>query len=192
MPRGKQKGRSASGGGTIRKKTVIRNGKEYTYWEARFTTGLDPKTGRQKQRSITGSTQKEVAQKLREATAEIDRGTYHEPSRLTLSQWLDVWVKDYLGSVKPRTMESYQCQVENHIRPELGGTKLEALTTPAIQRFYNGLTQKGLAPKSVKIAHGILHKALQQAVSIGYLRFNPADACTLPRVERKELKPLDE
>ena len=37
----------------------------------------------------------------------------------------------------------------------------------------------------------MLHKALQQAVAVGYLRFNPADACKLPRVERKEIKPLD-
>lgn len=27
---------------------------------------------------------------------------------------------------------------------------------------------------------------------MGYLRFNPADACELPRIERKELKPLDD
>jgi integrase len=36
----------------------------------------------------------------------------------------------------------------------------------------------------------VLHKALQQAVAIGYLRFNPADACK-PCVERKEIKPLE-
>lgn len=52
--------------------------------------------------------------------------------------------------------------------------------------------KSGLSPKTVKNIHGVLHKALQQAVAIGYLRFNPADACTLPRVERKELQPLDE
>ncbi len=40
-------GKAASGAGTIRKKTVIRNGKEYTYWEARYTIGFDPGTGKQ-------------------------------------------------------------------------------------------------------------------------------------------------
>lgn len=39
--------------------------------------------------------------------------------------------------------------------------------------------------------HGVLHRALQQAVKIGYLHINPADACELPRIERKEIKPLD-
>lgn len=32
---------------------------------------------------------------------------------------------------------------------------------------------------------------MQQAVAIGYIRFNPATACTLPRAERKEIVPLD-
>lgn len=189
MPHGKK---NTSGAGSIRKKTVVRNGIEYTYWEARFTTGFDPRTGKQKQRSITGKTQKEVAQKLRELTTEIDQGIYHEPNKMTLSQWLDIWLWDYLNGVKPRTAESYRCQIENHIRPNLGKIKLEALSTPDIQRFYNSMTERGLAAKTVIITHGVLHKALQQAVAIGYLRFNPSDACTLPRSERKELKPLDD
>lgn len=66
-----------------------------------------------------------------------------------------------------------------------------------IQSFYNALgkpngDKPGLSPKSVKNVHGILHSALQQAVAIGYLRFNASDACTLPRKERMELTPLDE
>ena len=56
--------RSASGMGTIRKVTRAIKGKTYTYFEARYTEGYNPETGKQIQRSITGKTQKEVAQKL--------------------------------------------------------------------------------------------------------------------------------
>lgn len=188
--------RAAQGTGTIRKKTVIRGGKEYTYWEARYSAGRDPGTGKQIQRSITGKTQKEVAQKLKAATASIDAGTYIAPQKMTVGEWLDVWASDYLGGVKPRTVESYTDQIKNHIKPALGALKLEALNAHTIQGFYNGLGAErdgkpGLSPKTVKNIHGVLHKALQQAVKIGYLHFNPADACELPRVERKEIKPLD-
>ncbi len=99
MPR-----KAAAGSGTIRKRTVTRNGKEYTYWEAHYTTGYDPGTGRQIQKSISGKTQKEVAKKLKELTAAIDAGTYTAPSKMTLSQWLDIWAADYLTSVKPTAM----------------------------------------------------------------------------------------
>lgn len=188
--------RAAKGTGTIRKKEITRNGKKYEYWEARYTEGADPGTGKQVQRSITGKTQKEVAQKLKAATSAIDSGTYTTPNRQTLGEWLEIWERDYLGGVKTFTALNYSQHIKNHIKPALGAVKLEALTAPAIQHFYNELGQPhgdkpGLSPKTIKCIHGVLHKALQQAVSIGYLRFNPADACELPRVERKEIKPFD-
>ncbi|MBQ3542142.1 MAG: site-specific integrase [Oscillospiraceae bacterium] len=184
--------KAAAGTGTIRKKTITRNGKEYTYWEARYTTGRDPGTGKQIQRSITGKTQKEVAQKLKAATAAIDAGTYSAPSRMTVGQWLDIWTAEYLGAVKPRTVDLYKSVIRSRIKPGLGAVKLESLTPHTVQSYYNGLSKEGLAPKTVKNIHGILHKALQQAVSNGYIKTNPADSCILPRAIRKELKPLDE
>ena len=184
--------KAAAGTGTIRKKTVTRGGKEYTYWEARYTAGYDPGTGKQIQRSITGKTQKEVAQKLKAATAAIDEGTYTVPSKMTVAQWLDIWTAEYLGAVKPRTVDNYKGVVKARIKPGLGAVKLDVLNPHTIQSYYNGLTKEGLAPKTVKNIHGILHKALQQAVSNGYIKTNPADRCILPRPVRRELKPLDE
>lgn len=193
MPHGKK---NTSGAGSIRKKTVVRNGTEYTYWEARFTTGFDPSTGKQKQRSITGKTQKEVAQKLRQFTAELDNGTYHEPSKMTVGEWLDIWKDEYLMSVKPRTQDSYTATVNTHLKPAFGAMKLELLSTHDIQRFYNRLrngdkTQAALSPKTIRNIHGVLHKALEQAVDLNYIRTNPASKCRLPKVEKTEIKPLD-
>ena len=85
MPR-TNKARAAQGSGNIRKKTIMRNGQEYTYWEARVTVGRDPGTGKQIRRSFSGKTQKEVRQKLTAITAEIDDGTYMEPCRMTLDE----------------------------------------------------------------------------------------------------------
>ena len=170
----------------------MRKGKQYTYWEARYTEGIDPGTGKQIQRSITGKTQKEVSQKLKAVTTSIDDGTYTAPCKMTVAQWLDIWTAEYLGAVKPRTVDHYKGVVKSRIKPGLGAIKLDALTPHTIQSYYNGLSKEGLAPKTVKNTHGILHKALQQAVSNGYLKTNPADSCILPRPIRRELKPLDE
>jgi len=192
----KSNSRAAQGAGTIRKKTVTRSGAAYTYWEARITTGYDPGTGRQIQRSFSGKTQKEVREKMQAAAVELNSGTYKEPLKMTVGEWLDVWLTEYLGGVKPMTVLNYTQHVNNHIKPALGAIKLEALNTHEIQSFYNDLQKPhgdkaGLSAKTVKCVNGVLHKALQQAVAVGYLRFNPADACKLPRVERKEIKPLD-
>jgi len=182
--------RSVQGGGSIRQRPDGR-------WEARFTVGRDPGTGKQIQRSVYGTTQKEVRQKLSQAVAAIDSGTYTIPSKMTVGQWLDIWQRDYLGGVKPFTVLNYSQHIKNHIKPAMGAIKLDALNAHTIQSFYNDLGAErngkpGLSPKTVKNIHGVLHKALQQAVKVGYLRFNPADACELPRMERKEVKPLDD
>lgn len=96
--------KNAAGAGTIRQKKVIRNGKTYTYWEARATIGYNPSTGRQIRRSVSGKTPKEVASKLRQMTAELDQNTYRAPSRITLEQWLTTWSAEYLNGVKPSTI----------------------------------------------------------------------------------------
>ena len=192
MPGKKQNSRGAAGSGSIRKKVVRRGGKEYVYWEARCTVGYDSKTGKQKQKSITGKTQKEVAQKLREILSEIDRGTYCEPSRLTVDQWMDIWLRDYLRDLSCNTRTHYASIVRTHIKPTLGRFRLEELHTHMIQRFYGDLQDKGMAPGSVRFVHAVLHGALQRAVAIHYLRANPADGCVLPRNQRRELTTLDD
>ena len=73
MPQSKK---STSGMGSIRKITREVNGKTYTYYEARYTAGFDPGTGKQIQRSITDKSKKVVAQKLKAALAALDAGTY--------------------------------------------------------------------------------------------------------------------
>ena len=37
-----------------------------------------------------------------------------------------------------------------------------------------------------------MHKALEQALRLRYIGINPANACNLPRIEKKEIKPLSE
>ena len=196
MARSRTAKRTANGNGSIRKIERTINGRTYEYWQARYTAGIDPGTGKQLQKCITGKTQKEVAQKLREVTVEIDQGAYLEPSKMTLSEWLDIWIAEYLNSVKPRTLESYRSNCEHHIKPKLGAIRLCNLTPIDVQRFYNRLksekTGEPLSPKFKKNVHGTLHRALERAVKLGYLRTNPADKPDLPKVTQKEILPLDD
>lgn len=181
--------KSAKGGGTIRKKTVTRSGKEYTYWEARLTVGKDPGTGKQLQRSFTGKTQKEVREKMQAAAVEVNQGTYTAPQRMTVGQWLDIWQRDYLGGVKPATVTVYTGNIKNHIKPTLGAVQLDQLHPHAVQGFVNGLE---LSPASVRLAYKVLHMALEKAVELNYIPRNPATRCHLPRLEQKEIHPLDD
>lgn len=189
MP-GKNKTRAAQGSGTIRKKVVIQNGKEYTYWEARVTTGRSPSTGKQIQRSFTGKTQKEVREKMQAALAALNEGTYFEPSKMTLSCWVETWLKEYAGDKKYLTLKHYRAQCNTHIVPKLGAVKLSELSTPQIQAFYNDLYRNGSSPKSIRNIHGILTKCLSIAIKLGYIKSNPASMAILPKANKKEIIPL--
>lgn len=106
---------------------------------------------------------------------------------------MDIWISTYLGGVKPRTVEIYKSDIRLYITPALCAVRLESLTTHAIQQFYNQLaagteSKHGLSAKTAKNIHGVLHHALKQALANGLLRSNPADACILPRVEKRGLK----
>ena len=189
--------KTAAGCGNIRKKIIRRGGKEYEYWEARYTVGFAPGTGKQVQKSVSGKTQKEVAQKLKAATAALDDGTYIAPSKMTVAQWLDTWQADYLKSVKPSTVSSYQATIKNHIKPNIGAIRLDALTTHDIQEFCNKRfegdeNRPPLSAKTIKNIHGVLRKALQQAMLNNYIRTNPSNPCILPWVTKKKTKPLNE
>ena len=196
MPRKNENKKGANSAGSIRKITTTRNGKEYTYWQGRYTEGYDACTGKQIQRSITGKTQKEVAQKLRQITAKIDAKTYVAPCKLSISEWMSIWAQDYLVGVKASTAYLYRRTIELYIDPHLGHIRLDALNAHTVQHFYNELAKPSkpdaapLSAKSIKNIHGVLHKALQQAVLLNYIRYNPTTACVLPKIVKKEIHPL--
>ena len=179
------KKRGANGGGSIRQRAD-------GTWEARITLGTNPGTGKPMRKSIYGKTQKEVRQKMQKALVEVDEGIYTEQSKITLKQWMETWLAEFTGAVKDSTRTSYRQHMNNHIIPALGAVKLSELTPTACQKFINDLSRvKGLSAKTVKNVHGVLHHALKQAVRLGYMRMNPTEACTLPRIEKAKIEPLD-
>ena len=140
-----------------------------------------------KRRSFYGDSQTEATKAMRAALKARDDGAYFEPTSATVAQWLDIWLDTYVANkVKPLTFSAYQSQVRTNIAPALGKIKLAKLNATQIQTFYNDL-EKTKSPKTIKNIHGILHKALDQAVKLKHIPFNPADACELPIIEKKEI-----
>ena len=180
------KKKAANGCGSIRLRADGR-------YEGIYTVGHDPITGKLIRKSVYGKTQKECAKKLREAISAVDAGTYVEPSKMTVEQWLNTWLAEYCKDIKMRTLDKYRSTVRIHLIPALGRIKLSALNKIQVQQAINRLGEgdNPLAAKSIHDAHGILHRALQQAVEIEIIAKNPSDNCKMPRVVKKEIKPMD-
>jgi len=102
-----------------------------------------------------------------------------------------------IGAVKQATVAHYGSHIEKNLKPRIGAIKLSALKPHAVQALYNSLLRSednpdGMSAKTVKNLHGVLHRALKQAVMLGYIPSNPTDACVLPRVEKKEVSFIEE
>lgn len=178
--------RNANGSGSIRQRS---NGK----WEARVTIGTNPGTGKPIRRSIYGNTQKEVRQKMTAIIRELDKGTYQEPSKMTVSEWMDEWLTTFCAnSVKPLTYSSYAGIIKNHIKPSIGFITLQSIKGTHVQKLYNDMIKQELSAKTVKNVSAVLHKALSVAMKQGYIVSNPCEAAELPKATKHEIRPLSD
>ena len=89
-------------------------------YQARMTVGYD-ENGKQKRQARYFKTMKEAKEWITEVKAARDKGLYVEPSKMTVNQWFDIWLKEYKKPyVRLSTYSSIFRKVHNHILPHLG------------------------------------------------------------------------
>ncbi|MBM3131830.1 MAG: site-specific integrase, partial [Chloroflexi bacterium] len=152
--------------------------------------GRDPATGKRKQQWVTvKGPKKEAEKKLTEMLHQLDTGTFMKPGKTTLAGFLERWLVDYAKpKLTPRAFERYESICRVHLVPSLGSTPLTQIRPDAIQRLYVNKLNDGLAPRSVRYLHTVLHVALQTALKWDIIARNPADAVDPPRANRPEMQ----
>lgn len=149
--------------------------------------GKDPGTGRRKRKWQSGfRTKREAESYLAEALAQLSRGTYVEPARMTVAEFLAKWLDHAAPKLAPRTLEGYRLNVNRHIVPHIGQLELSKLRPLHVQEMYDQLLAQGLAPKTVLYVHRVLHRALEVAVKWQLVGRNVCDAVEAPRAEAEE------
>jgi len=177
--------------GHIRKRThTTTDGRETVRWYVVVELGR-PADGRRRQKWHGGfRTRKEAEVARAKLVGDLHAGTYHEPSRMTLREWvIDNWLPTIRTQVKPSTFESYARNITHHVLPRLGSRKLSEITSPSLTLLYAELLESGrrngngggLSPKTVRYIHTIVHKALADAVDAGVLGTNVAERAKPPR-----------
>lgn len=154
------KTRALNGMGSIRQRKDGR-------FEGRYT-GPDGK-----QHSLFGKTSQEVAKKLRAATASVDSGDWLQPIRITVSEWLDVWLRDYCAHVRPTTLDAYETNTRLHVRPVIGSIKLSSVNSAHVRRVLSAMTGAGLSARTVNTVRMIMGAAFSAACEAKLIRENP-------------------
>lgn len=186
-------GRRGNGEGTIYRR------KDGT-WAAQIVVGRKP-DGSLDRRTVYGKTRAEVAEKLAKLQAARSSGTLAPPTKLTVGEYLRAWLEHHTrfggkdgAGLRPNTVRNYRTLIEKHIAPptpfSIGHIPLAKLTPDHLKRLYEGLDQQAQerakrlkrppSKRMAEMAHNLLHKAFQDAVTEGRLPYNPGDRVANP------------
>jgi integrase len=138
-------------------------------WQARYPApdGTHAKADR------TFATKGDALRFLTETEAAIHAGSWRKPEAcaFTLAGYADDWL-EHRPQLAVRTRELYADLLRLHIKPQLGGVRLDALTGLDIRRWHKGRSEAtGLT--RTRQAYSLLRVILNTAIRDGLIGSNP-------------------
>ncbi|PFA76822.1 tyrosine-type recombinase/integrase [Bacillus cereus] len=150
--------------------------------------GIDPLTGKRKQKKKRGfATKKEAETALIMTLSEVHTGTYVTPSKLSYGKYLEVWFDTKKHSVNIQTAKVMKGYLNSRIIPSLGDIKLAKLTTLHMQNYVNSLRDEGLKRGTIEKIIKIIRNSLEHAVDLELISRNVAKKTKLPKDDKEEL-----
>ncbi|WP_070120421.1 site-specific integrase [Bacillus marinisedimentorum] len=168
-------------------KGSIKKNKATGKWDFIVDVGKDPKTGRRKQKRKRGfHTKREAENALASLLNELNNGTFIEPTKLTVNEFFEEWLKERLSQVSRHTYKTHTSLYKHHIQPLLGGLELCSINSSLLQKYVNELvTQTDLHVNSIRKVVSLLKLGFAKAKRLGLIQHNPVTNIDMPR----EVKP---
>jgi integrase len=157
-------------------------------WQADYT-GAD---GRR--HSVIASRVTECRTRLRTALRHADDGLSPTDGRLTVSAWLDTWMRDHVrGGTKPRrprTADGYDPICRLHLKPHLGRIPLARLTPEHVAAALDAIaSQPDAGRTTARHAYTVFHTAVARAVRSRKVGTNVVDLVDKPAAVYREIDP---
>src|SRR5262249_42603750 len=113
-----------------------------------------------------------------------------DPSRITVAEYLDRFERDWVAvHVSAHSAGRYHGAL-GHVRRHLGQAQLQKVRAADVAAFYAALTRAGLAPATIRLVHGVLHRALRAAKEWGVIRDNVTESVEPPSAPDRETECL--
>jgi integrase len=147
----------------------------------------DPVTGKRNRITVgTFKLKKDAERAEREAMANLDRGSFVDPSKVTVGELLDNWLASKAGTISPNSYQDYEIAIRRHLKPALGSVKVQNLTAEAVQAAYATWRagERPMGARMVSRCHSILSQALTQAVKRHTVMANVLAAVEKPKIAR--------
>ena len=171
-------------------KHQLKSGK--SCWRVVIENGTGPNGKRKRIYRTVPGTKREAEALMAKLLSELNTGSYIEPSKLTMTEYLRDWMDSYVRrNLSPTTADSYNINVEKHLIPYIGNILLQHLKPLHVQKLYHDLLdsgrsdgQGGLSAKSVLYIHRNLHESLEHALKMQLVPRNVATLVTLPKAKK--------
>src|SRR5262249_29518316 len=122
--------------------------------------------------------------------AEMQGGGAVDPSRITVGEYLDRFERDWIAvHVSANSAARYRGAL-SHVRQHLGTAQLQKVRAADVAQLYASLSRAGLDPRTIRLIHFILHRALTEAKRWGLIRDNVADSVKPPKASTRETEML--
>lgn len=159
-------------------------------WYYVIEAGKGKQRKRKKKRGF--KTKKEAHAAMVEAENALNKGTYVEPSKMTVADFMQSWLGSKKHSVGKTTYENYERPTRLHIVPFLGKIELFELTEEDCLKFVHHLrVEKEFMSRTVKDYFKVLRAALDWGVLKGMIAKNVTRLIDMPKVEKQEIQVWD-
>ena len=160
-------------------------------WEARLTVGRDA-NGKPNRQTEYGSTQAEAVAKLQTLRQKRDTHAKGVFGKDTVGGYLCRWLETHVAvNAEEKTHQEYEMVVRLYITPFIGHLKLARLDGENLQDWQAKLKKNKFTANMRSRSIKVLRVALNRAVKLRVLPYSPAASLDKPKVNRKEVTPLE-
>ena len=132
---------------------------------------------------------------------EIEKNTFKKPSKMTLRQLSERFLRDNADLSEP-TKENYKIHLDERILPALGDNKIDRIKPTHIYDFLNNLKEDGirkdgkpggLSPATIQKNHHIISSMFSFAVELGEIEEykDPSKRVKPPKIPKRKKASID-
>jgi len=153
-----------------------------------------------KTKTVKAENRKKAEKLLAEFVAEVEKGLYVAPAKLTFAEFAEKWLRDYGEThLAPKTRHRYR-EILDRACQAMGHLQIGKIKPLHLVEFYKNLQEDGiredgrpgtLSDSTILYHHRVISKLFNDAVAWEVIPSNPASKVKPPKAKKKQVSCYD-
>ena len=154
--------------------------------------GYKDQYGKRKQLRLSNKSKTLLKKQYLDEINKINQGTFIEPSKESLSEYVDDWLANKKSNIRDNTYDIYKYIIDYHIKPEIGHIELKKVNPIHIDKLYSKMKADDYSDWTVFKTHTVLAMTFKRAKRYKLINEDPLELVDTPKVHEKEMDYWDE